>query len=1192
MPGGVPDIVREVRANTTGEDVIRRYGAGAAVLVIGLISARAADCQELLRSLESTGGGLERHVSGVRMLSATGLGPAIGRSVDPQTGLIHTGGWVSLDPILVGDEAPLRLTNVQVRGVTPDSAVVTFTSSLPVRALLEYGETDAYGATAEVARGEAVRVTGLDAGGLYHFKLTVIDRFGRRRRTGDNRICTPAFSEITRGLIQADYYRGREFDSLVTSRPEATIDQPDRSDGDRLGDFGSGAGPDNFSVRWKGFVQIDSPGSHSWRTRHDDGLRLWVDGQPIMDAWREAGGTRQTSARSQLDRSWHSLELEYFNGVGPAIMELDLGGPGIRLGALPSNRIAHVNKSFYAPSIEPRDAPTLECTSPAGARVRLPAPEVFDCHDPAPRVSSDAPNTMPLGLTRVVWTAQNRLGNLSRLVEQVEVIDTQPPVLDPPAPVVVEARNPLGTVVPMPTPTAFDRCDEELDYSYHLCQAGGAACQACWTAADEAADPAKTAGARNNGCDCVRLPGRLDVGTVNVTVIGADDEGNCGSARFDVTVRDTTPPSIAVGDVEFVCQEAPIPRATLRDNATADDDIGVTCSIDGGAPQSCDGTMSLSNGDHTVRYVATDAAGLTASATLEFNVGDADPVPPTATLRAATTGYVGGEARVTLRVRDNCDVDPTVAFDPAGEASRDGDDHTVTYTDEGRYPVRVTATDDAGNSSAFTVPVFAIDLTPPVASYSGLDALDDPDDHLSWPAFFPEETVGFAAGASDRLSDIQSGIARLSAVLIHLDSGDERVLLDRLYDAEGGPPAAGPTRLKNVACAEVLNRGDVPYCDADGNLAMAELAEGEYELVVTTLDHAGNGGTVTRNFVLLSWRIAIERALAIAERLLEEEQDAIVELFLDLVVDIADDALFALGEPRTRGNALLYTFTMISSLDFAASQGVDTGDAQAWLSQGALDGIRQREREVDAQGPVDVDDFEQAGVHLRDAEDSLASDSHAASVLSLMNALFRLEHALAPYVIDRWEDASAATFRLRNEMADYGAIDDINGAAQVAELHGLTVGIINDNLFGRAIAGGDVQAANSAFLDLLVELATLSDLLRVAQDDEWVWTRNWQWPVSLQVRTMAGLAIQSAALALRDDPDNPQDELLSYTAEQYDLGVGFIEGRLVDDALQIYVDNRCLIFEVYNHAGIAPQGIPPQDWGCEDCVLSGDCQRD
>ncbi len=1162
------------------------------VIVLLALGPGVAEAQSRVVSVQAASGTLAQLGNGGLVVSVTGVGTAVGRSDDAVTGWAHIGGWASIGGLLPrGDDTPLRLTNVRVDGVTPDSAVVTFSSSLPVRSIMNFGPTDDYGQRVEVASGQAVRVSGLAPGELYHYQLTVIDRFGRRRRTRDAQLCTPAEEEITKGLIQADYYSGRDFGNLVVSRPEATIDQPDRADGDREGDFGSGAGPDNFSVRWQGFVKIDQPGDHSWRSRYDDGMRLFVDGQPAIDAWREANSTRQSAARTNLDASWHALKLEYFNGEGPAIMELDLGGPGIPLQPLPTDRIAHVNEAFYAPAFEPRDAPVLECNSPAGARTRLDPPDVFDCHDSSPLVINDAPRTLPLGTTRVVWTARNKLGSRSLLAETVEVIDTVPPVVDAPAAMVVEAASPQGTVVAMPEPDAVDTCDDALSFSYHLCNAGGDQCQACWTEEDEADDPRWTAGGRNPDCECEAMPGRLPLGTVHATVIATDDFGNCGSARFDVTVQDTTPPTIGLGDIEFVCQEAPIPQAVLRDNSTPADDIDVTCSIDGGAPRSCDGTMNLPNGDHTVRYDATDAQGLSSNATLEFNVGEGDGQPPTALLQSATSGFTNGEASVTIRVRDNCDVAPGAEFDPDGDTSQDGGDHTVTYAADGIYSVQVTATDDVGNSAVFTVPDFGIDTTAPTATFTGLDEVDDPEDSLTWEAFFPEDSFGFSVGASDREGDALSGISRVVAVLTHLESGEERVMLDVAHGAEG-VPAAGPTRLKNIACDEVLGQGDVAYCDDDGDLAMADLQEGDYELVVTAHDHAGNTGSTARHFIVMSWRIAIERAVELTQGLLDDGQDGLVELFLDLVIDVEADALTAVGEPLTRGNALLYTYTMINSLQFAEGQGVDTGDSRLWLNQGAVDGIRKRQGEAEAQGPVDAGDFDHASGELDEAESELASANYTASILTLMNALFRLEHSLAPYAIERWEDASAATFRLRNEMLAYGRIEGAGGQESVAQMHDVLEGIILDGLFGRATGGGDQAAANTAFLDLLVRLATLSDMLGDAQDDEWVWTRNWQWPVSLQVRTMSGLALDSAMVAMGEDPDDPQDDLLAEVADLHDEGVGFIEDRLVDDALQVYVNNRCAIFELYNHANFDPQGVPPDDWGCEDCVLTGDCDRD
>jgi len=150
----------------------------------------------------------------------------------------------------------------------------------------------------------------------------------------------------------------------------------------------------------------------------------------------------------------------------------------------------------------------------------------------------------------------------------------------------------------------------------------------------------------------------------------------------------------------------------------------------------------------------------------------------------------------------------------------------------------------------------------------------------------------------------------------------------------------------------------------------------------------------------------------------------------------------------------------------------------------------------------------------------------------------------------------------------------------------IRVGLLFERVVARDV--GNVGATNLAFRDLLERLAVISELLADAQD-AWVWTRNWQWPVSLQVRILAGIGLEMAALQLGQDPEALTDPLLIHAWSVYDRGVEFIDDRLVDEALDVYVDGRCLIHEVYNHALFEPQAVPPDDWNCDACVLTGDC---
>jgi hypothetical protein len=73
---------------------------------------------------------------------------------------------------------------------------------------------------------------------------------------------------------------------------------------------------DNFSVRWTRSVNFDG-GIYKFYAATDDGVRLWVDDQLLIDQWHEqAAQTREASMN--LIAGWHHVKVEYFEGGGVA----------------------------------------------------------------------------------------------------------------------------------------------------------------------------------------------------------------------------------------------------------------------------------------------------------------------------------------------------------------------------------------------------------------------------------------------------------------------------------------------------------------------------------------------------------------------------------------------------------------------------------------------------------------------------------------------------------------------------------------------------------------------------------------------------------------------------------------------------------------------------------------------------------
>ncbi len=96
---------------------------------------------------------------------------------------------------------------------------------------------------------------------------------------------------------------------------------------DRL-DFNWGAGSpdpalpaDGFSVRWTRDEWFEA-GTWRFSYRADDGLRVWVDGVLVVDAWHANAGGWATSDYF-IPRGVHPVRVEFYEGGGNALVQLE-----------------------------------------------------------------------------------------------------------------------------------------------------------------------------------------------------------------------------------------------------------------------------------------------------------------------------------------------------------------------------------------------------------------------------------------------------------------------------------------------------------------------------------------------------------------------------------------------------------------------------------------------------------------------------------------------------------------------------------------------------------------------------------------------------------------------------------------------------------------------------------------------------
>jgi hypothetical protein len=178
---------------------------------------------------------------------------------------------------------------------------------------------------------------------------------------------TPTSTPVvgTGGGLQGEYFNNVDFTGLTLVRTDGTINFNWGN-----GSPGNPIGPDTFSVRWTGYVQPRFSETYTFTLVSDDGVRLWVDNQLIIENWTVHGAQVDIGTITLNAGQLYDIKLEYFEQGGLATVQLGWSSPSQQAEIIPQNYL-------YAPANSlPTSTPVLPtATSTATATVtKTPTP--------------------------------------------------------------------------------------------------------------------------------------------------------------------------------------------------------------------------------------------------------------------------------------------------------------------------------------------------------------------------------------------------------------------------------------------------------------------------------------------------------------------------------------------------------------------------------------------------------------------------------------------------------------------------------------------------------------------------------------------------------------------------------------------------------------------------------------------------
>lgn len=142
-----------------------------------------------------------------------------------------------------------------------------------------------------------------------------------------------SFVETAEHGLAARYFSNADFSGHRVRRIDPDLDF----------DWGTSSphpsiGANTFSARWMAWLTAPTTGSYTLHVTADDGVRVWIDGQLVIDHWQDNPGTPVSGGPIYLGKGRrYALRVDHYENQGASRIKLSWSGPSIPEAVIPSS---------------------------------------------------------------------------------------------------------------------------------------------------------------------------------------------------------------------------------------------------------------------------------------------------------------------------------------------------------------------------------------------------------------------------------------------------------------------------------------------------------------------------------------------------------------------------------------------------------------------------------------------------------------------------------------------------------------------------------------------------------------------------------------------------------------------------------------------------------------------------------------